>query len=74
MKDFSNLIDEITNHSQEDEDKILLQPVAYIRKVLGKDRACFESLKVFNSWLGIPSEKLKAILEILEMTHDSTLL
>lgn len=55
------------------QDEILLQPYTYIQQVPGKlIRAKLAS--AFNYWLKIDDEKLKAVGDIVQMLHNSSLL
>jgi geranylgeranyl pyrophosphate synthase len=56
-----------------DYDRILLEPYNYLMEVPGKNvRSVL--IHAFNKWLRIPSDKLAAIEEVVNMLHTASLL
>lgn len=55
------------------QNQILLQTYTYIQELPGKNIRSKLSI-AFNYWMNIPIEKLKAIGEIVQMLHNSSLL
>lgn len=55
------------------EDEILLQPFTYIIQVPGKQIRA-KLANAFNYWFKIPQDKLRAVGEILQLFHTSSLL
>lgn len=53
--------------------QILLQPFVYIQQIPGKNIRAKLSI-AFNHWMNIPMVKLKAIGEVVQMLHNSSLL
>ncbi|XP_055307370.1 terpene synthase isoform X2 [Sitodiplosis mosellana] len=74
MEDVVRLLEEYNKkNSQAEQDQILLQPFTYIKDLPGKNIRSKLSI-AFNHWMNIPLEKLKAIGEIVQMLHNSSLL
>lgn len=74
MEDISKLLEENNQKTgQKEQDQVLLQPYTYIQELPGKNIRSKLSV-AFNFWMSIPIEKLKAIGEIVQMLHNSSLL
>ncbi|XP_034193431.1 geranylgeranyl pyrophosphate synthase quemao isoform X1 [Osmia lignaria lignaria] len=56
-----------------EEDKILLEPFTYILQVPGKQIRA-KLAHAFNYWLKIPQDKLRAVGDIVQLLHTSSLL
>ncbi|XP_072354606.1 geranylgeranyl pyrophosphate synthase isoform X1 [Scyliorhinus torazame] len=54
-------------------ERILLEPYHYILQLSGKQVRTKLS-QAFNHWLNVPEEKLKVIIEVIEMLHSASLL
>ncbi|KAL3280388.1 hypothetical protein HHI36_017873 [Cryptolaemus montrouzieri] len=59
--------------NDKDQDEKLLQPVAYICQIPGKNIRAKLS-RAFNYWMGIPEEKLSMIEEVVHILHNCSLL
>ncbi|XP_076170779.1 terpene synthase-like [Ptiloglossa arizonensis] len=70
MKRYEDVIPCIGN---QDEDQILLQPFNYLRQFRGNqgEEKLFD---IFNLWLKIPEDKLRAIKDIIHVTYICTIL
>ncbi|CAK9803775.1 Terpene synthase [Anthophora plagiata] len=56
-----------------EEDEILLEPFSYILQVPGKQIRA-KLAHAFNYWLKIPQDKLRAVGDIIQLLHTSSLL
>ncbi|XP_076686117.1 geranylgeranyl pyrophosphate synthase quemao isoform X2 [Andrena cerasifolii] len=56
-----------------EEDEILLEPFSYILQVPGKQIRA-KLAHAFNYWLNIPHDKLRAVGDIIQILHTSSLL
>ncbi|CAJ0932801.1 unnamed protein product, partial [Mesorhabditis belari] len=61
------------NDSVDKDESHLLAPFEYIRRMPGKQVRSRLAM-AFNDWLHIPQDKLKIIMEVVEMLHNSSLL
>jgi len=74
MAEFNDILLKSKDKSkQQEQDELLLQPFTYIQQIPGKKVRAKLAI-AFNHWLNIPQEKLKAIGEIVQMLHNSSLL
>ncbi|XP_076170780.1 terpene synthase-like [Ptiloglossa arizonensis] len=70
MKRYENVLPFTVN---QDEDQIILQPFNYLRQVRGRQGE--EKLsEILNLWFKIPEDKLRAIKDIIHITHISSIL
>ena len=56
-----------------EQDKLLLEPMLYLLQVPGKN-VRKKLLSAFNVWLKVPDDKVRAIGELVQMLHNSSLL
>ena len=59
--------------NSKDQDKLLLEPFAYLLQVPGKN-VRKKLLHAFNAWLDIPQDKVREIGEIVQILHNASLL